>query len=470
MNNCTRLFLLVTPALIAIVLLGVAFSTHSWMITLNKYIPKENSLNATNDARVYSTLIPRIISRDLLTECTKYEKTMVLVSNSYDFREGVSREEQLKLANETCSNNQLPCRKGVAISRPLTRCFNVGQQCDGIIDCEDKSDESSCERTVQNAACRTGYTKCSDGKTCYRQQEQTCDGVSNCNDDSDEQYCNEEKCASNRHVYCPRENKCARRENSYRCDGIVDCEDNSDEENCQQCNGDLTVFLCDKKCFLPKYRCDGIVHCSDLRDELNCTDYSSTTNAQGDMFRLNYLCHEKRFNPFNYSPPTMDSSSLDSYPNPSQRLSYLNLMYYLQLITFYGVVIGLIFLFFAIISLFFFACCRRKCISAPFFFYGFWILLAWISICLALKAFVGMWFWKKQNLVDYENNGPFNIMIYQRNPSLQSIEFFGLSFWLACGAALATFIGLLLSCCICCTVGSSRSENKEYEIMHMQNY
>ena len=33
-------------------------------------------------------------------------------------------------------------------------------------------------------------------------------------------------------------------------------------------------------------------------------------------------------------------------------------------------------------------------------------------------------------------------------PTLRNIEFFGLSFWLACGAALSTFIGLLLSYCV----------------------
>jgi len=42
------------------------------------------------------------------------------------------------------------------------------------------------------------------------------DGVSNCMDNSDEENCNEEKCNLNKHVYCPREKKCARRENSYR--------------------------------------------------------------------------------------------------------------------------------------------------------------------------------------------------------------------------------------------------------------
>ncbi|CAF1159637.1 unnamed protein product [Adineta steineri] len=470
MRNCTRLFLLLAPSLIALGLLGVAFSTHWWSKSLEKYIPEEISSNISNDARLYSTLIPIIRSRGLLSEHIKYLNIPILVSNSFDFREEISREDQLKLSNENCSNTQFTCQKGVAISRPLTRCIDQGQKCNRIINCEDKSDELHCDRNFQNNDCPPDHTFCPDGKVCYRKDVQTCDGVSNCIDDSDEKDCSENKCSSNKHVYCPREKRCARRDNSYRCDGIVDCEDNSDEENCSKCNGDSNAFNCDSKCFLPKYRCDGIVHCSDFRDELHCGDYSSKPYSPNSVYHEDPLYEEKRLNPFNVYPPKYDLSSLESYPQPNQRAEYLNLIYYLQLGAFYGITGGLIFLFFSIMSLFFFVCCHHKCIRAPFYLYSFWTLLALISICLGLLTFVNIWFWKQQNSLDYENNSPFNIMLYQRNPSLQYIECFGLSFWLACGAALATFISLLLSCCICCTIGSSRSENKEYEIMHMQNY
>jgi len=98
------------------------------------------------------------------------------------------------------------------------------------------------------------------------------------------------------------------------------------------------------------------------------------------------------------------------------------------------------------------------------------MLLAWLIILKALISFVFIWLWQKQTVLDPEKSLASEIDIHERNPTLRHIEFFGLSFWLACGAALATFIGLLLSCCICCTISSSRSENKEYEIMHMQNY
>jgi hypothetical protein len=151
-------------------------------------------------------------------------------------------------------------------------------------------------------------------------------------------------------------------------------------------------------------------------------------------------------------------------------MEYVNLIFYLRLIVFYGIAGGLIFLFFSIIALFFSACCRHKCKNVPFYFHGIWTLFAWLLICLGLLSFVNIWIWRREILLDYERNSAFDTMIHERNPSLQNLEFFGLSFWLACGAALATFIGLLLSCCICCKIGSSRSDNKEYEIMHMQTY
>jgi len=179
---------------------------------------------------------------------------------------------------------------------------------------------------------------------------------------------------------------------------------------------------------------------------------------------------EKRFNPFRFYPPKINSSLLESYLNPNQRIEYLNLIYYLQLIVFYGIVGGLIFLLLAVISLFFFGCCRQYCISVPFYLYGFWMLLSWLVIVTALISFVFIWLWQKQTVLDPEKSLASDIDIHERNPTLRHIEFFGLSFWLACGAALATFIGLLLSYCACCTVGSSRAEDKEYEIMHMHTY
>lgn len=201
-----------------------------------------------------------------------------------------------------------------------------------------------------------------------------------------------------------------------------------------------------------------------------CEEYSSTKKSQDSFYSKDRSCEEKRFNPLNLYPPKMDSNLFEIYPKPEQRKEDRILMYNLQIIVFYGIVGGLIWIFLSIISLMFFACCRHKCINLPFYFYGLWTLLACLFIIISLIAFACSWVWRQDNLLDEEKNVSLEIMKYKMNPSLLNLEFFGLSFWLACGAGLTTFIGLLLSCCICCTVGSPRSENKEYEIMHMQNY
>jgi hypothetical protein len=203
------------------------------------------------------------------------------------------------------------------------------------------------------------------------------------------------------------------------------------------------------------YRCDGIVHCSNLADEMNCADYSTTLHRQQKVFH-DQPCMEQRFNPFRFYSPTIDSPLSESYSNPRLHTEYLNSLHCLQLIVFYGISAGLIFLLLAVISLFFFGCCRRNCIR--------------LVILAALISFLFIWLWQKQTVLDFEKTLPSEIMIHERNPTLRNIEFFGLSYWLACGAALATFIGLLLSYCVCCSVGSSRADDKEYEIMQMHNY
>jgi hypothetical protein len=204
---------------------------------------------------------------------------------------------------------------------------------------------------------------------------------------------------------------------------------------------------------------------------MNCgKNNTATENRQEKTLQNGQQCIQERFNPLRFYPPKINSTILEAYSNPNLRLDYLNLIYYLKLIVFYGIAGGLIFLLLAVLSLFFSGCCRQRCISIPFYFYGFWMLLAWLVITTALIAFVFIWLWQKQTVLDPEKSLASEIDIHERNPTLRHIEFFGLSFWLACGAALATFIGLLLSYCACCTVGSSRAEDKEYEIMQMHNY
>eukprot|EP00058_Branchiostoma_floridae_P007251 XP_002592739.1 hypothetical protein BRAFLDRAFT_67179 [Branchiostoma floridae] len=80
--------------------------------------------------------------------------------------------------------------------------------CDGIVDCDDGSDENNCDAKT-----------CPNGSTI--REAQVCDGIDDCGDSADEQNCSASTC-DNGALFHP----------VTRCDGKDDCGDNSDEQNC----------------------------------------------------------------------------------------------------------------------------------------------------------------------------------------------------------------------------------------------
>ncbi len=135
-------------------------------------------MNKSIGERIHSTLVGIPRSHGLLTKCIEYQSVKVLVGD-YDFRTGLSQKQNKTLANQTCSSTQFTCQTGVAISQHLTRCIDYSERCNRVINCEDKSDETSCAesfkmRDVEFFVCPTGYTECPDRKSCYRHNEQTC--------------------------------------------------------------------------------------------------------------------------------------------------------------------------------------------------------------------------------------------------------------------------------------------------------
>ena len=76
-----------------------------------------------------------------------------------------------------CGQGQLTCADG-------TQCYSVGDQCDKIFHCIDKSDEADCSMT-----CEPGELPCVPDKTCLPAQYK-CDGMIDCPDNSDEDDCN----------------------------------------------------------------------------------------------------------------------------------------------------------------------------------------------------------------------------------------------------------------------------------------
>lgn len=306
-------------------------------------------------------------------------------------------------------------------------------------------------------------------------------------------------------VFCQFTKTCKK---GKSCDGVVDCEDQSDEQACGEpsarvCSyaNDISGFSCDAKCFQYWHKCDGEPHCFDLSDETSadCRSASPLVNLtqsasyfqrtlasffppssdpmQFTLGQDNFDVERKCFRRyFNFKSPRLI---------PKETLKYLsqsladniqetnNLNYHLHLIYTMAFAAAVVFCLLALFSLVFLTCFGKLCFQCPFWFFGFFQILAWLTSLCGLMTFLYAFWMDKQRSIDPNAANtlmPVRAELVRLNPDLVELERLGLTFWLATGAVGSAFLGSFLACIICCRLPSSRHEDKEYKIMQLPTY
>ncbi|XP_032663569.1 basement membrane-specific heparan sulfate proteoglycan core protein-like isoform X7 [Odontomachus brunneus] len=191
---------------------------------------------------------------------------------------------------------ELMCKSGA--------CVPLESRCDGVLQCDDGSDEDNCPgdvKTIEDTTsdlptempddikgddegededsihestlrptvskCRADDTvRCADGSR-YICSVQECDGIPDCDDGGDEVDCPHPGCGAGE--FACDVNRCILEQ--QRCNFVEDCQDGSDEHDCHYPACSSTQFLCKNgQCIDRNKYCNGVLDCHDGTDEHNC--------------------------------------------------------------------------------------------------------------------------------------------------------------------------------------------------------
>jgi len=286
-------------------------------------------------------------------------------------------------------------------------------------------------------------------------------------------------------IRCALTNECVQ---GRTCDGVVDCDDQSDEQGCDLCRSNSGGFKCDNMCWQFWHKCDQIPNCLDYSDEFSA-DCSNNTLTKLPMYSLKALTSiymqmlnaKPHYDPINKCFRTyFDFKTSQSIRKES--LKYLpqwqaesiqannNFNYHLQLIYSLAFSSSLLFNLLSLFSLVFLVCFGKYCYQCSFWFYGFFEIIAWLLATFGLLTFYLQWNSNLHKSFEPSARLPLESEIYKLNPELLAVNELGISFWFATGATLASFLASLFSCIMCCSMPSSRHEDKEYQIMQLPHY
>ena len=187
-----------------------------------------------------------------------------------------------KLSEAMCNVQSEPSKECRRQCDPPFACANgtevlKRQQCDGIFDCSDQSDELGCESVTPP----DGAFLCSQAPGFWIIEKAVCNGVQDCPGNTDEQNCTYFQCADGSNVSL-----------DAPCDGLPDCSDASDEANCPEAE----PFLCSNGYLITTNEiCNGFPDCGYGEDELmNCPDQKEFTCSDGRVVPFAFRCNDDK--------------------------------------------------------------------------------------------------------------------------------------------------------------------------------
>lgn len=288
-----------------------------------------------------------------------------------------------------------------------------------------------------------------------------------------------------------------------KCNGIVECPDQSDEQQCDsQVNCSPSDHKCDNRCWNSWHKCDGKPHCSDMSDEINCATEdsssmyaffsrmlgksNSTTDTDDSISKAPAVSEPFTFGQYHFNQKHQCFMHYFNFKSAEKvnkdTLQYLsstladnlqeahNIKYHIHLIYTLSFLAALIFSILSLLSLLFVVCFKKVCFQCPYWFYGFFNILAWLSSSFGLITFLYECFSNHQHVLDPLARVPIDNELIRLNVEVAQLQQFGISFWFAVATTSMSFFASFVSCIICCRLPTARHEDKEYKIMQLPTY